>query len=112
MHRLDDEGFFREQQVVSPDKVHSFLERRADMGWYQLDVQVSKHKLSEPFDFVTVRVGSRTDKWRVSDELWDAMMSNARKHNIPTADVDFVPRPRAVRRPGRGRGRRGGRGRR
>ena len=112
VHRLDSEGFFREQQVVSPDKVHGFLERRADMGWYQLDVRLSKDKLSEPFDFTTVRVGTRVDRWRVSDEQWDEMMNNARKHNIPTTDVDFVPRPRAVRGNGRGRGRRGGRGRR
>ena len=35
VRRIDDDGFFREQHIVSPEKVHGFLERKHDMGWYQ-----------------------------------------------------------------------------
>ena len=50
MHRIDGEGFFREQHIVSPDKVRGFLKRKIDIGWYQLDINLKKNRLLEPLD--------------------------------------------------------------
>ena len=108
VHRLDDAGYFREQHIVSPEKVHGFLEKREELGWYQLDVNVGRDRLTEPFDFTTIQSGARAEKWRVANIHWKEMMEEAAKRGVPTADVDLVPRLRheRARRGGRGRGRR------
>ena len=60
-----------------PDKVHSLLERRVDLGWYQMDIDVGMHRLTIPFDFSTVKDGQRQEKWRIGDEWWEEMMEEA-----------------------------------
>ena len=124
IHRIDEEGFFREQQIISPEKVHNYLDRKLDMGWYQLDVNLKKHRLSDPFDFVALPVSQMSDrmeKWRISDHQWIPLIMKAHNKGVPTADIDFGPRaPRQrkriggegpEKRPGRGRGRGRSRGR-
>ena len=109
VRRLDDRGFFREQHIISPEKVHGFLERRDDLGWYQLDIDLGLDAMTEPFDFATVQSGSKVEKWRISNVHWREMMEEAEKRAVPTSDVDYVPRSRYGRARGGGRGR--GRGR-
>ena len=80
IHRIDGDGFFREQQIVSPDKVHGFLEKKIDMGWYQLDVNLKKHRLSEPFNFVSLPVtqmSDRLEKWRIDNKQWNPLIMRA-----------------------------------
>ena len=110
VHRIDGQGFFREQHVVSPDKVHGLLDRRFDLGWYQLDIDVGSQRLTMPFDFTSITTGNRTEKWRIADLWWNLMIEQADKVDVPTGDVDRAPRPRPTR-PGRGEGRVRGRGR-
>ena len=125
IHRIDGDGFFREQQIISPDKVHGFLEKKIDMGWYQLDVNLKKHRLSEPFNFVSLpvtRMSDRLEKWRIDNKQWNPLIMRAHQKGVPTADIDYGPgwRPGVntaggegpLRRPGRGKGRGRGRGRR
>ena len=85
------------------------MERRDDLGWYQLDVNVAINKMSEPFDFATVRSGTKVEKWRIDNVHWREMMEEAAKCGVPTADVDRIPRSTYNRLRGNGRGR--GRGR-
>ena len=41
---------FQEEQVVLPDKVDGLLERRSDLAWHDLDIDVGMRKLTIPFD--------------------------------------------------------------
>ena len=126
IHRIDNEGYFWEQQIVSPEKVHGYLERKLDMGWYQLDVNLKKHRLSEHFDFVSMpvtKMSDRMEKWRIDSKQWIPLIMKAHQKGVPTADIDLGPRTGPLRKQaggegpggrtgrGRGRGRRRGRGR-
>ena len=91
VYRIDGNGFFRKQYVVSPDKVYSLLERCTDFGWYQLDLDVGMHQLTIPFDFSTVHVGKQLEKQRISDKWWDEMIEEAEKRDIPTSYVNRNP---------------------
>ena len=81
------------------------------MGWYQLDVDVGMQRLTAPFDFASVVVGNRTEKWRIADTWWNLMIEQADKADVPTGDVDRHPKPNSTRPRGRGRGHGRGRGR-
>ena len=83
----DNCGYFREQHIVSPDKVHNLLERREDLGWYLLDVNVGMDRLTEPFDLLAVQVGPKVEKWRIGNAQWKEMMDEAEKHGVLTGDL-------------------------
>ena len=109
VHRIDGLDFLTEQHVVSPDKVHGLLDRRDDLGWYQLNVDDGMIRLTLPFDFSTVQVGKRTERWRIGNTWRYDMIEEAGKRDVPTDDVDRKPRPRHTR--ARSGGRRRERGR-
>ena len=82
--------------MVSPDRVHSLLDKKVDLGWYQLDVNVGMDRLTGPFDFTTVQTDRRRERWRISDDLWEDMIEEANKMNVQTDDVDRKPRPKST----------------
>ena len=67
MRRLDQDKFFKEQQIVAPEKVVSLLERRADLGWYQLDIDVGADRLTDVFDLSGTDQSRRGDRWRIEE---------------------------------------------
>ena len=88
------------------------------MGWYQLDINLKKARLSEPFNFVTEPVSKMSDKmekWRISSLQWNPLNMAAHKRGVLTANIDLAPYRRKtrgltggegpVRRPSGGRGR-------
>ena len=64
---IDNKGFIREQRIVSHEKVHGLLERRDDLGWYQLDLDVGLDRMTEPFDFATIQSRTKVEKWRIGN---------------------------------------------
>ena len=76
-----------------------------------MDVNVAMDRLTEPFNFTTIQMDKRTERWRVDDGMWEKMIAEAKRCNVKTEDVDRRPRPRQTRPRGAGRGRGKGRGR-
>ena len=69
VRRLDQNGFFREQHKVALDKVEGLLERRMDLVWYQLDINVGVDRITEAFEFPAPRPIMKTVRWRI-DNHW------------------------------------------
>ena len=71
VHRIDNNGFFREQKIISQEKVHGFLDKKLGMvGLVTVECQFKKDCLSDQFDFVSLlvtKMSDRVDKWCLSN---------------------------------------------
>uniref|UniRef100_A0A7S4RXZ1 Uncharacterized protein n=2 Tax=Ditylum brightwellii TaxID=49249 RepID=A0A7S4RXZ1_9STRA len=91
---IDKNECFGRHVHVSMSNVIQLLENKLNLGWYQMVVNLGHDRLSEPFDFATLRSARSThmDKYRVDNINWAEMIRNAAGCGIDTSDVDTVPR--------------------
>ena len=83
-------GEFGKIEPIKPAKVEGHLRRRQDRAAYELDIDITAHRMWGPFNFAQPKSTTRNKPNIIGLQAWDKLQTSAKFLNIDADNIDRI----------------------